>query len=562
MEEKKAPTLPMAKKKSVVPRTHVKKTLSIMRLDESGGYFEMHYLTPEAVLNICRECVAERLSYLPFGEVMLRDLRSVDPGAFGTEPKIQVRTLCTLVSLDPIHAFLLPNQILLILGEGADAFLKNVEKKLNELLEEEASHKQQRIDASLHAATLTSLPPDSPNHPLEKWPSLNHNDFVTEMEEVPSPTRDLRLFQQESEGTIHRLDSSHELEQFDSSHELQQQREDESSHPFDSNGNELQREGESSHPFDSNGHELQRDGHSMLHRESSHTLEPGTPGRRSKRRFSVVDKSLKLPPPASPLIRSFDRQRTTISNASSDGGMEIWERPFHLIALDALFWSLSQAIEAETTFVELLVKDATVSKKLEHPEKDTYRGILKAETEVNIFKNRIIAIREAVHSFFQDDKELKMMSFNSVVSHFSNEDASEEDWVPFQEDVSEAENLSENLLFFLDEKIVHVKQAESLLDIANTHLVHHLTDTNNTLLKVTIMIQAITAGGTISAVMAGIFGMNLYSGLMVDGDLSVVNFWVVFSFLVGFMFFFVLSFYYYSYRKGLLDFSMVTNRSN
>ncbi|KAH9257963.1 hypothetical protein BASA81_003982 [Batrachochytrium salamandrivorans] len=431
-------TATMVKKKSTLPRTQIKKTLNIMRLDHSGAY-ELLSVTQEEVLDICRKCVSERLTHLPFGEVMLRDLRSVDPTAFGTEPKIQVRSLCALVSLDPIHAFLLPDQLILILGEGADAFLHNVKTRLGDLLDEEEQHKQRKIFR------------------MDRQSSTADGDSAT---------------------TSSRMGK-------------------------------------------------------RRHSDPTGTGSGGGGGGIDERRKRYY------PPPA--------------SIASSHDG----ERPFQLIALDALFSSLCQSIEGETTLVELLVKDATNSKKIEHPNKDTYRGLRKAETELDIFKTRLIAVRKAVNDFFMDDKELAAMSFDSVIAHYA-EDADQEEaaFTPFLEDQSEAENLSENLLFFLDEKIGKVKQAESFIDIANTNLVLHLSDTNNTLLKVTIMIQSITAGGTICAVIAGIFGMNLYSGLMVDGDEDTTSFWIVFSVLLSFFAFFMIGFYYYSYKKGLLDLGM------
>lgn len=426
----------MTKRKSTLPRTQIKKTLNIMRLDHSGAY-ELLSVTQEEVLDICRKCVSERLTHLPFGEVMLRDLRSVDPTAFGTEPKIQVRSLCALVSLDPIHAFLLPDQLILILGEGADAFLHNVKTRLGDLLDEEEQHKQRKV------------------FKMDRQQSTADGDSAT---------------------TSSRLGK-------------------------------------------------------RRHSDPTGTSGGGCAVDEPRKRYH--------PPPA--------------SVASSHDG----ERPFQLIALDALFSSLCQSIEGETTLVELLVKDATHSKKIEHPNKDTYRGLRKAETELDIFKTRLIAVRKAVNDFFMDDKELAAMSFDSVIAHYAEDGEQEEAaFTPFLEDQSEAENLSENLLFFLDEKIGKVRQAESFIDIANTNLVLHLSDTNNTLLKVTIMIQSITAGGTICAVIAGIFGMNLYSGLMVDGDEDTTSFWLVFSILLAFFAFFMIGFYYYSYKKGLLDFGM------
>jgi hypothetical protein len=296
-----------------------------------------------------------------------------------------------------------------------------------------------------------------------------------------------------------------------------------------------------------------------------------TSSKRGKRRLSLVDQlrlfskkptsvSSAPSPQITPIANNNNNKQSTTSKLDQqqeeeeEEGVEFSQRPFQLIAMDALFHTLSQSIDRETLYIELLVKQATELKKIENPTKETYNRLRLVKTELDIFKNRLLAIRKAANDFFLDENELMLMSFDSIIDHFKQESNNNNlAWLPYIEDKTEAENITENLIFFLDDKISKLKQSQSFVDSANTNLVLNLTDTNNGLLRMVVMIQAVTAGAAISAVYSALFGMNLYSGLMVADDLNTSNFWTAFGIIVAFIPIPSILLHIYSKRTGLLD---------
>lgn len=126
------------------------------------------------------------------------------------------------------------------------------------------------------------------------------------------------------------------------------------------------------------------------------------------------------------------------------------------------------------------------------------------------------SIRGILHDLLLDDRTMSLMSFSKITKNpklysISQDKNDEELWI--NEHV-EVEMLIESYLQLIESTIISINNAKKrIVKNAETDLLLKLDIARNKLLKVEIGIQAITSACAVGAMVAGIFGMNLPSGI-------------------------------------------------
>jgi magnesium transporter len=119
--------------RSRLEKSREKEEIRVMLLDSKGNG-EQYLMTRQEILETLKED-AKKLKEIPFGEMKAKDLRSLDTNlSFASEPKVLIRTLCCMLSLDPIYAFIMHDKVLLIIPPGADGILQGIKTNLQKLL--------------------------------------------------------------------------------------------------------------------------------------------------------------------------------------------------------------------------------------------------------------------------------------------------------------------------------------------------------------------------------------------------------------------------------------------
>ena len=218
-----------------------------------------------------------------------------------------------------------------------------------------------------------------------------------------------------------------------------------------------------------------------------------------------------LPPPRS-LLR-------TRSYSSQD------ETPFQFVAMELIFDTAALSFKKEVDLLKLA--------------RDQVTNMLEANelfTKINALRSKIVATREVVEDFMSDDKDLGMLSFDSIMEHYisHSDDGSErgvDEWQPFEVDVNEVEDLAEDFVSRMDDAVNEIDMLRFALEEIHSNLKHLADLRRERLMKCHIRIQGITCLAAAPTLVAGLFGMNLYSGL--DSETDTANFWVTFWILLG-----------------------------
>lgn len=131
--------------------TAVGRKLFRVAILQENGSVDYHDWRRTDLLSACREPAERWCRHMPYGEVKARDLRMLESGS-GRAPEatIYVRTLCIVVSLHPVHAFLLPGRIILMLPTDTH-FLPLLQARIFELLD------QNGAPANEHGSLASSL---------------------------------------------------------------------------------------------------------------------------------------------------------------------------------------------------------------------------------------------------------------------------------------------------------------------------------------------------------------------------------------------------------------------
>jgi len=475
--------------RSYKPRTdknRIKEELTVMVLKEDGTS-EMYSMTRPDILDLSKED-ARRLRTLPFGEMKMKDLRMTDPNvSFGSEPKIIVRTLCALISLHPIHAFIMSNRVLMIVPDGADGILQSVKTSLKSIL-------QTTLDGDI-SVDDDDLEADEPTDDLvETKPSIS-----AAQSNAPG--------QQESEPPTASVSGDEQLV----SQTDERARTD--SEPMATGS----AEGGVSEPL-------------LVQRELEVEGEGEAP--HMMRSF----RSLRVDSQESQKLQIRLEKKTLLRTRSYDSRDET---PFQFVALELLFDTAALSFKKEVDYLKL-ARDEVVS-------------IIRANellTKVNALRAKIVATRDVVEDFMSDDKDLGLFSFDSIARYYSMMDSPTnhelDAWQPYEMDVNEVEDLAEDFVSRLDDAVNEIDMLRFTIEEVVSNLRHAADERRETLMKLHVRLQGITCIVAIPTLWAGIFGMNLTSGLQTEVD--TFNFWMVTAVLTAFFIIATFIFIYFSDR--------------
>jgi len=434
-----------------------------------------------------------------------------------------------MVSMDQIHAFVLPNKVLMIIPDGADGILQEIKKHLKVIV-------QSNGDAP--GSSASPKPKDTAdNDDDDMGNATGDSDTVENQNGSEHPQRDENAPALESDDAVplSPADSkplerpTHDKEQLAKSEhgeDLQRQI-DTTETPREDHVDEYQK-------LDNSKDEVPKDEHTdPLHAFAVSSARSSVMQmlHHSRRSVSVESElsAKKLEHRSVMRTRSYDSQDET---------------PFHFTALELIFDTAAVLFKKEVDFLRL--------------SRDQIRSIIDSNellTQVNALRSKIVATRQAVEDFMSDEKELAMMSFDSILTYYGEKDAMSspiigdvDAWQPYEMDVNEAEDLAEDFVSRLDDAVNEIDMLKFDIERIHSNLKHLADVRRERLMKCHIRIQGATCLAAPPTLVAGIFGMNMYSGLMPSDSEDTSNFWITFALC---MFMFV---------GGIVAFILLTNK--
>mmetsp|Transcript_1806 Transcript_1806/g.4197 ORF Transcript_1806/g.4197 Transcript_1806/m.4197 type:complete len:518 (-) Transcript_1806:304-1857(-) len=159
---------------------------------------------------------------------------------------------------------------------------------------------------------------------------------------------------------------------------------------------------------------------------------------------------------------------------------------------------------------------------------------------------RIAAVHKALSELLRSDSDMALMQLTKAHAHPERYlTGNEEDWA-FDHD--EIELMLENYLQIIDGVQIGIRDLDEDLDSAQSSVSLRLSTAQNKLLGVDLFVSGLTAASTIGALIAGLFGMNLNSGV----SEAPYWFWAVFGSTLGFIPVVIFGLVYKVRSQGLL----------
>ena len=185
--------------------------------------------------------------------------------------------------------------------------------------------------------------------------------------------------------------------------------------------------------------------------------------------------------------------------------------PFELRAFECVL-----SLAAESLQRELDRMYPVVASTAKHAMAESSRVNLEVLRDVRNTASRLqlraSALHTALDNFLLDDRDMAMMQFSAILADPSRFEDGEpdEEWISHHDEV---EMMAEAYLQQVDASISQLKILELELNTVESNVMLQLDTTRNRLLLVETSIMALTAACGIGAMVAGVFGMNLASGV-------------------------------------------------
>mmetsp|Transcript_4655 Transcript_4655/g.14754 ORF Transcript_4655/g.14754 Transcript_4655/m.14754 type:complete len:540 (-) Transcript_4655:1473-3092(-) len=219
--------------------------------------------------------------------------------------------------------------------------------------------------------------------------------------------------------------------------------------------------------------------------------------------------------------------------------------PFVMRSLEAIFVTTCSSLSSE---VDALVPQVhqTVKAIVVKSSGVTIERLRQIKSSVSKVAAKLEAVQSAFEDLLTSDREMALMRLDKIFAfpEFYDE-RNAEAWVPDHEEI---ELLLENYAQSIDGTLSRVDALGKEIDSAMSTIALRLDTARNKLLGVDLLVSSVTSAAAIGALFAGLFGMNLDSGVAEDP----YWFWVWFGIIIGGVPVAVCIMFYAIYRQGLL----------
>lgn len=219
--------------------------------------------------------------------------------------------------------------------------------------------------------------------------------------------------------------------------------------------------------------------------------------------------------------------------------------PFVLRSLEAIL--VTMCTEMDDEVAELVPSaEKTVQEVVRTSSGVTIERLRQAKTSVTDKMNRLLSIQTAFEELLGNDRDMALMKLDNVFAFPDYYD--EKNCESWEVDHEEIELLLENYAQSIDGSIAKVSMVLKEIDSAMATISLKLDTARNKLLGVDLLVNSVTSVAALGALFAGLFGMNLDSGVQ-DAPYW---FWAWFSVIVGGVPVIVSALFYLIYKRGLL----------
>ena len=196
---------------------------------------------------------------------------------------------------------------------------------------------------------------------------------------------------------------------------------------------------------------------------------------------------------------------------------------FELHATETVLWTALKLLEREYNSLKPKILKITKFARTDHSE--TTLEILR---QVRVLTNRLLADSEsqveALTELTENDRDMALLMFSRVLKYPERyrEGEPESVWILDHEDV---EMLLDSYIQRFDSVINEIRFFIEELELSESNIAVGLDISRNRLLKMNVTVSSVTALSGVGAFIAGIFGMNLNSGIQLVSDPPI--FWIV-----------------------------------
>lgn len=221
------------------------------------------------------------------------------------------------------------------------------------------------------------------------------------------------------------------------------------------------------------------------------------------------------------------------------------EVSFVLRSLEAIFITTSLSLDTE---VEGLIPKVAqrIKEVMTTSSGVTIELLRQTKYQVDEAQGKLSSIQQAFDELLANDRDMALMKLDKVytVPDFYDERNCE----TWEIDHEEVELLLENYAQSIDGTVAKVKNTLGEIDSAMSAIALRLDTARNKLLGVDLLVNSVTSVAAMGALFAGLFGMNLSSGV----EDAPNWFWAWFGAIVGGVPVLVVILFYIIYKKGLL----------
>jgi len=227
------------------------------------------------------------------------------------------------------------------------------------------------------------------------------------------------------------------------------------------------------------------------------------------------------------------------------GDSDLLEESFVMRSLEAILVTTCNSLKADVDSIRPVVK-STILEVMQSSSGVTIERLRQTKSKIQAINNKLAAVQHAFENLLSNDRDMALMRLDKVYAYPEFfDDGNGEQWI---HDHEEVELLLENYAQAIDGSISVVDALMVEIDSAMSTIALRLDSARNKLLRIDLVVSSITSVAGIGALFAGLFGMNLKSGVSEDP----MWFWAWFGTIVGGLPVMVGLAVFYIYRKGLL----------
>ncbi|CDZ98512.1 cora-domain-containing protein [Phaffia rhodozyma] len=206
-------------------------------------------------------------------------------------------------------------------------------------------------------------------------------------------------------------------------------------------------------------------------------------------------------------------QKDFMHHLSTNLGMKNTGIPYEFRALEAILVSACGALEAESDYTQKIVNEL-----LNHLEntlsRENLRSLLQHSRRLTAFKNRATGVMEAIEEVLENDEDMAAMYLTS--NQLTPEPRNEKDHKEVEVLLESIQKQVEGIVNEVENTVQNVQSTQDIVEL--------ILDANrNKLLAMDLRVSIGTMGIGTSALLAGLFGMNLQSHL----ESHPYAFWIV-----------------------------------